>query len=256
MLHLFGKGASARQFTPAAPPTSIVAPLRHPREPVVMAARSAARGGAAMLDRPDRGVFAIADAIGTRTGDAVAAAAVIDALAKLTDLSAPTTAAIRALLGRVDDAVRATRLDPRRSAGASVAVLHLGDRLATVLWAGDCRVYRYHDGALDLLTRDHSALHELIDAGIAVPARAGAHPHLVTRAIGLGPGLEIDTATVPVAAGDRLLLCARGLSSTLPATMISRRLRMPAAAAADALIEAASCMGAADGGPLIAIEVC
>ncbi len=229
------------------------------------AARSAGRShgvGAVsadrMVDRPDRGFWALADGVGDDPAGGVAAAALVDALAALADAASPGIDAIRTVLVRVNAAVRAARLAPGRVTGASVVALHHAEGVATILWAGDARAYRCRAGRFALLTRDHDVARELVDTGTVPAERAAALPNaqVVTRAIGLAPGIEIETVAVAVAPGDMLLLCSRALASNVPASMIARRLRPPAEETVDALIEAASSANGSDGVSVLAIEVC
>ncbi len=96
------------------------------------------------------------------------------------------------------------------------AVLVRGDR-AAVAHVGDSRVYRYRDGRLEALTDDHSLLAECLRSGTLTPDLAGAFPykHLVTRSLGAGDSVDVDTRLLEPVAGDVLLLCSDGLSGVL-----------------------------------------
>ena len=84
----------------------------------------------------------------------------------------------------------------------------------TVLWAGDSRAYRLRGGRMERLTRDHSVVQDLIDAGALRPDQADRHPdaHVITRALGTAPHVEIDRRDIDVRDGDLFLLCSDGLS--------------------------------------------
>lgn len=79
---------------------------------------------------------------------------------------------------------------------------------------GDSRAYLWRRGTLTQLTRDHSWLQELLDAGLADQLPAGEWPFrsVVTRALGMGPNVMVDTAVHRIKAGDTVLLCSDGLS--------------------------------------------
>ena len=84
---------------------------------------------------------------------------------------------------------------------------------------GDARVYLLRDNMLSQVTRDHSRVQILIETGELTPEQARRDPrrNIVTRALGGGiadSGVP-DLYTVPVAAGDRFLICSDGLSDEL-----------------------------------------
>lgn len=83
-----------------------------------------------------------------------------------------------------------------------------------LLNVGDSRGYRLRDGVLTQLTRDHSAVQELIDGGIITEAEARIHPqrNLITRALGAGGNSVPDTQFHHPRPGDRYLLCTDGLT--------------------------------------------
>lgn len=81
--------------------------------------------------------------------------------------------------------------------------------------AGDSRAYLLRQGILLRLTEDHSVAGELERAGAIDKAAADAHPlrHVVTNFIGGGKrGVTPDISEIPVAIGDRFLLCTDGLT--------------------------------------------
>ena len=106
--------------------------------------------------------------------------------------------------------------------GAAVVASACGPAVA-VFHVGDSRCYRWLDGELRLLTRDHSLVQQLVDEGRLSPADAERHPmaNVVTRALGPDPDVQPDVTVIePVAC--RLLLCSDGLHDELPARAIGR----------------------------------
>ena len=84
---------------------------------------------------------------------------------------------------------------------------------------GDALVYLLRDNMLSQVTCDHSRVQILIETGELTPEQARRDPrrNIVTRALGGGiadSGVP-DLYTVPVAAGDRFLICSDGLSDEL-----------------------------------------
>ena len=82
--------------------------------------------------------------------------------------------------------------------------------------AGDSRAYLVRDGVASRLTEDHTLLARLEEAGVDVargePTRWKG---VVTNALGIGEPTRISTFTVPLADGDRFVLCSDGLSGML-----------------------------------------
>jgi serine/threonine protein phosphatase PrpC len=82
---------------------------------------------------------------------------------------------------------------------------------------GDSRAYRFRDGVLQQVTKDHSLLQEQIDAGILTPEQAqfAANKNLVTRALGVEDLVLMETHLHDVQSGDIYLMCSDGLSDML-----------------------------------------
>ena len=94
-----------------------------------------------------------------------------------------------------------------------VCCLLCGDR-ASIAHVGDSRLYRLRDGQLGQLTRDHSLMEELIARGAYAREDAPrfVRRNIVTRALGVEPGMEVDLIEETLQAGDLLLLCSDGLT--------------------------------------------
>jgi protein phosphatase len=130
-----------------------------------------------------------------------------------------------------------------------VVALYRGDRL----WLGhigDSRGYRFRNGHLEQLTRDHSLLQEQIDAGLITAEQAAysMHKNLVTRAVGVDELVDLEIHDYPVEPGDVLLMCSDGLSDMLTDEQIEQLLRtndsLPTAGAM--LVQAANAAGGRD----------
>ncbi|HET9644141.1 MAG TPA: Stp1/IreP family PP2C-type Ser/Thr phosphatase [Burkholderiaceae bacterium] len=115
---------------------------------------------------------------------------------------------------------------------------------------GDSRAYRWRNGRLTQVTRDHSLLQEQIDAGLITPEQAAfsANKNLVTRAVGVEDTVLLETRSHDVQAGDVYLMCSDGLSDMLDDTSIAQVLQMHESikAAGPALIDAANGAGGKD----------
>jgi len=92
---------------------------------------------------------------------------------------------------------------------------------------GDSRLYHYDGAALRQITRDHSYVQELLDAGYITKEQAAVHPrrNVITRAIGTSAKEQADIFTLEWGRGDVLLLCTDGLYSALEDMEMARILR-------------------------------
>lgn len=139
-------------------------------------------------------------------------------------------------LARIDDALDVTtaeRLVREHSVRANSAIFQaaqnqsqyagMGTTLVVALWhdnmlivghVGDSRLYRFREGKLEQITRDHSLLQEQIDSGLITKeqARHSQNKNLVTRAVGIDPDVEPEVHSYPVEVGDIYLLCSDGLN--------------------------------------------
>lgn len=94
--------------------------------------------------------------------------------------------------------------------------------VACVLWedklmlahVGDSRCYRLRAGQLVQITRDHSWLQEQIDAGLITPEQAAqsGQRNLVTRALGVEEGVQVEVNEFLIDTQDLYLVCSDGLS--------------------------------------------
>ena len=118
--------------------------------------------------------------------------------------------------------------DQRRPMGTTlVAVQTLQDH-ARILWVGDSRVYLWR-GELSRLSRDHSAVQQLIDTGRISEAEARQHPHrnIITQALGAfgNDELSLDSMEIALQPGDRLLMCSDGLTGEVEDNIIDQLIR-------------------------------
>ena len=216
----------------------------------------------ALVRCPEVGLWAVADGAGGHQAGEVASgmiAATLDAIpAALTADEALTQVRLR--LAAVHDALRGRagrELGERAVIASTVVVLLIRDGHFACLWAGDSRAYLLRGGALSHVTRDHSLVQDLVDAGELTAAEAERHPHanIITRAVGADvPILELDKITARLQSGDRFLLCSDGLCKTLDAGTLAV-LAAHATDPAEHLIAAALAAGARDNVTAIVIEV-
>lgn len=93
---------------------------------------------------------------------------------------------------------------------------------------GDSRCYRLRAAKLTQITHDHSLVQERVDAGFLTPEQAWSAPgkNLLTRALGVEDGVEVELREHVVQDGDVYLLCSDGLTDMLNDTEIAAAMHM------------------------------
>lgn len=169
-----------------------------------------------MLVRAERGLAAVADGMGGHEAGDVASGKVAEALQTL-----PIVYSLDELLGRACDALKRVNQElialagsADRTIGSTVVGLAVADGQFRCFWAGDSRAYRIRSGRIEQLTRDHSLVQKLVDAGMLDPSGMEDHPNanIVTRAVGAAEQLEVDTIGGDTMPGDQFLLASDGLT--------------------------------------------
>lgn len=123
---------------------------------------------------------------------------------------------------------------------------------------GDSRLYLLRAGALSQITEDHSLVSELVKKGNITAVEALSHPHrnILTRAVGTGEDVLVDTGSFGLLPGDRVLLCTDGLTNMVADEEIAATLRQggDVAALLAGMVEKANAAGGLDN--ITAILVC
>lgn len=209
-------------------------------------------------------VFAVADGMGGHAGGDVASAIVVEELGRLADGEFDRGTAERAVLDALRESQRrieqhAAGKVGRAAPGTTVAAAVLVGETWLVVNLGDSRVYRTSGGALVRVSRDHSLVQDLLDAGDITEDEVADHPerHVITRALG-GPGFtEPDLFWVDVRDTDRLLLCTDGVNGFIDDADIAEVLvaETDPAGAAAALVAAALDAGGEDNATALVVDV-
>lgn len=188
--------------------------------------RRRARNEDRWLADPALGLYVVADGLGGAQGGEMAAQWVVDALPPL--LRKHLRGVHGLAEGRAAERVCAVLTDLNRQLygesqkhpfmngmGAAAVCALVWERQALIVHMGDCRAYLFHDGTLEQLTRDHSTVQELVDAGRITVQQAAYHPAAgkLTRYVGYSRDAVPEHCFRELARGDRLLLCSDGLYS-------------------------------------------
>lgn len=215
------------------------------------------------VDRADIGLWAVADGAGGHEAGEVASQKIADSLNLIPPgLSASELLAqVRLRISATHQWLRseAARRGPRATIASTLVVLLARDGHFACLWAGDSRIYLLRGGQLSQVTRDHSLVQELVDAGAITAAEAEGHPraNVITRAVGAEcDTLELEKVSGRLIAGDRFLLCSDGLNKTLPDNELAVVLGAnDATSPAQGLVDTALARRATDNVTAVTVEV-
>ena len=143
--------------------------------------------------------------------------------------------------------------------GTTVVAVQLTGAVLSIAHVGDSRLYLIRDGAVQLLTIDHSLVQEQVRSGLLAAAdmARAPHRHVLTRAVGVHPLVEVELGEVPVLPGDILLLCSDGLTAGVSDDVILRVSQewTDPQAVADRLIALSNAAGGTDNATVIVAVV-
>jgi protein phosphatase len=181
---------------------------------------------------PAGGLFMVADGMGGAREGEVAARAVAE---HVKDACSDPTQPLPARIRCCKEAINASSLWIRQYAArqgnpgmGTTVVMLLFDPFdpgaAVCLHAGDSRLYRFRNGILEQVTRDHSM------ANLAGVASEGQVPSLfrgvITRAVGVRRNVDLEVTYLDVARGDLFLLCTDGLHGMVERDELTRLLTL------------------------------
>lgn len=202
-----------------------------------------------VLARSEEGLWAVADGMGGHSNGKWSSKTIVNALDTVL-LPADFDEAAKAAAGAVHKANERIWLKAGgQPMGSTVVVLLLRDHRFAVFWAGDSRCYLLRGGKLYQLTVDHSQVQEMVASGRLTPEEAENHPmsHVLSRAVGVGPHLELDAVSDEARVGDVFLVCSDGLTRVIPDDELAMLLtKGNPGAAADALVATCLERGAPD----------
>lgn len=248
-------------------PTTVNSTYEHPRVQFSWAGRSDVGHRRAVNEDNyvcAPGIFVVADGMGGHAAGDVASQAVIDSVSEWRERGPIAFADIERFVYELNLSVR--------SIAEETGQAGMGTTLVGVVWAvqgqddflvvvnvGDSRCYVATDDELRSLTHDHSLVQDLVDAGRISPAEARYHPdrNVVTRAIGVSPGVVADYVLLSATGRLRLLLCSDGVSGHLEESVIAEALHSSNTpqVAVDAILEAVLDGAAPDNATAVVIDV-
>lgn len=101
--------------------------------------------------------------------------------------------------------------------GTTLVAVYIKDDTLYISHIGDSRTYLVNKEGLNLLTKDHSLVQELLDKGDITISEYKAHPkkNVITKALGISEEPEPDIFQVPFESAQYILLCSDGLTNML-----------------------------------------
>lgn len=210
---------------------------------------------------PELGLFLVSDGMGGHRGGALASKIVAQDLPPLIEdglvrLQTHGPRIIRSLLkNTLAEQSRQLRMEGTsergyKGMGATVILVLLINERAFIASVGDSRVYRFRQGRLWQVTKDHSVVSELLEQGRIKPEEARNHTAQgeITRYIGMDEKAFPYVRSFLLKAGDRLLLCTDGLTDLVSDKDIARIMggESDCHAACEALVAAANAAGGTD----------
>lgn len=169
----------------------------------------------------------VCDGMGGAAGGAIASRTAVDAAGelfsqKLTDETTPDEAAVAlkaaAVLANMRILNKAAADPGLTGMGTTYVAAAVYADTAVISHVGDSRCYFISkSGEITQVTKDHSYVQDLVDAGEITPEEARTHMYknIITRAVGSEANVEADIDAIPIGPGDCLLLCSDGLSNML-----------------------------------------
>jgi len=208
-------------------------------------------------------VFAVADGLGGHSAGEVASSIAVGAIAELDrEGSAPHSAfALADAVERANREVfeRAQHDAELRGMATTITAVSIDGTTAHLAHVGDSRCYLLRDGAISQVTQDHTLVARMVAEGKLTQRQAETHPQrsVVTRALGAGPEVEVDTLELELLGGDRLLLCSDGLTETLTDEEIREFAvkRAPLEDICHALVDEANARGGPDNITIVLVGV-
>lgn len=170
------------------------------------------------LALPELGVWAVADGMGGHEAGEVASAIAIREIARCIKTGMTLDAAVDSAHRAIQDAT--LQGEGGEGMGSTIVAVKLVGWDYEIVWVGDSRAYLWNT-TLTQLTKDHSYMQLLLDAGLINESQIAEHPmrNVISQALGTGglnnEEIKADCITGKLAEGETLLLCSDGLYSEL-----------------------------------------
>lgn len=172
-------------------------------------------------DTPHGFLAVVCDGMGGHVGGKEASHLAIDTIFRVFDATPAGSnpqQILRDALTQANGAVyaRGQQSPELKGMGSTCVAILVHPAGTDVAHVGDSRVYLLTQQQVYQVTKDHSLVQRLIDAGMLTPEQAANHPNAnqITNAFGQRPDVEVEIrpTAFPHVAGDVFVLCSDGLS--------------------------------------------
>ena len=218
----------------------------------------------------ERGIYIVSDGMGGEMAGEVASRIVSEVLPKflIKELEGLENPADQGFIDKVDSAIvslsaavhQASKGKPNlEGMGATLVLAVIKGAKALIANVGDSRAYLLRKGTIEQITKDHSVVQYLIDAGEISKTEADEHPlrGQLLRCMGMQGAAHPECFLLDLKPRDKILLCSDGLTDMLTDENMRRIVastRTPKSACAK-LVSAANGIGGVDNITALVIAV-
>ena len=205
-----------------------------------------------MAVEPSLGLVVVADGMGGAPGGDLASSLAVQEVTRRIQEGKGMEHAIREANRKILDTARDRPAFSGMGTTLTALQVSTAERIFTLGHVGDSRAYRLARDGFSQLSRDHTMVRDMVDAG-RIPASAErAHPlgHILSRALGTEEEVQIDLMDGAIKDGDCFMLCSDGLMKVLEEEEIERSVRMVTGRSledvVEGIVEEANLRGAPD----------
>jgi serine/threonine protein phosphatase PrpC len=178
------------------------------------------------IDGFQLGLFAVADGLGGQDSGEVASRMALDAVweALRAQVWEPCLRnerpgdqamgqAVREAFLAANQTVYDARIERKSEMSTTLTLALVVNERVHIGNVGDSRIYCWSSEGLEPITKDHSLVQRLVDAGQIQPEEVYTHAerHVIYQSIGDRPDVEVDLYQHQLAPDERLILCSDGL---------------------------------------------
>lgn len=191
-------------------------------------------------------LLVVCDGMGGHSAGEVASQIAVATILETVSADPPPEDALRTAFITANEQVYA---NGHGSMGTTGVAALLRRNMLYVANVGDSRAYLVRQGRIQQISQDHSFVSDQVAAGLMTPdeARHSNVRNIITRALGHLPDVEVDTFSLPLRAGDTVLLSSDGMHGLIDDAEIAEITAMlPPDAAVERLVATANERGGID----------
>jgi PPM family protein phosphatase len=208
-------------------------------------------------------LFVVADGMGGHDAGEVASRIAVETVCRDIEKNAmlekdPLTL-IEQVVQQANSEVKKEGASRGSNMGTTLSLALVAGNTAYVANVGDSRAYWIENGSITQITKDHSLVAKLVDAGKLTKEEARNHPksNLLYRTIGTDEHIKVDTFQKKLNPGGHLVLCTDGLWGEVSDEDVHQVIRSSADArsAGEELVRLANTQGGKDNITVVVVKV-